>query len=328
VPRLLSREAIEIRKFLETQKIQHLYHFTDVRNLARISEQGAILSKKSQEDLGIWPCEIPGGDSTSHTLDRRNNNWDKVSLQLTPYTPMAYRKKQSHHLCFIVVKPQVAEWRGVFFTDMNANKNGHTRLEGMAGLNIIDFMMVRSAPQPGNPAWKDKSQAEVLVPDNISAEYIDHIAFMSTASLEEGQRRWSSKEKPEFRVNPTLLSLHPRSPTPEYSYVEEFYLFAGDADENSVLLKQKTQTTFSKDNLSQISCAAHLQASAGDKAQIVWKKTSSETLKHSEIEFETRDFYYIGGTINVSGFLVGGYLVEFYLRGIKWTQIEFEVLPF
>ncbi|WP_376795594.1 DarT ssDNA thymidine ADP-ribosyltransferase family protein [Thermogemmatispora sp.] len=58
---------------------------------------------------------VPSGST------EKNNNWDKVSLSFTPYTPMAYHVKRRRHLCYLCISPEVAALQGVIFTDTNAN---------------------------------------------------------------------------------------------------------------------------------------------------------------------------------------------------------------
>jgi ssDNA thymidine ADP-ribosyltransferase, DarT len=100
----LHPDANEILARLRKEGITALYHFTCVENLPYICQAQQLWSKQKLEDEGKWPSLFPGGDSLSHRLDRYNGNWDKVSLSLTPFTPMAYRKKRNDHLCYFYLK--------------------------------------------------------------------------------------------------------------------------------------------------------------------------------------------------------------------------------
>jgi len=82
---------------------------------------------------GTLPSIDSGGDALSHSLDLRNDNWDKVSLSLTPYLPMAYHRKREQHLCYFVLRPEIVALAGVVFTDTNAARNDHKRGEGLQG---------------------------------------------------------------------------------------------------------------------------------------------------------------------------------------------------
>src|SRR5260370_5286930 len=126
VPKL-HPEASKILARLGIEKIEALYHFTNVENLPSILDIGGVLSKKMLEKIGRWPPPRPGGAGPSHDLDRRKGNWNRVSLSLTPHTPMAYWRKREMHLCFIVVKIEVAAWKDIMFTDTNAASNAQKR---------------------------------------------------------------------------------------------------------------------------------------------------------------------------------------------------------
>jgi hypothetical protein len=109
-------EASQILARLKREKIESLCHFTSVENLPSISKYHALCSKQFLESCGEWPCSNPGGNALSHSLDKINDNWDKVHLNLTPHTPMVYHKKSDSHLCFFVVSLEVAGWEGTVFT--------------------------------------------------------------------------------------------------------------------------------------------------------------------------------------------------------------------
>src|SRR5439155_23114198 len=93
-------DAAQILQKLRQERIGALFHFTSVENLPCIARLGALCSKATLQQRGMWPCADPGGNELSHSLDARNDNWDKLSVYWTPNTPMAYRKKRAKHLCF------------------------------------------------------------------------------------------------------------------------------------------------------------------------------------------------------------------------------------
>lgn len=133
----LQPDATAILARLKQEGITTLYHFSCVENLPRICQMGALYSKRILEERGLLPTIVTGGNPLSHNLDRYHGNWDKVSLNFTPYTPMAYGRKREQHLCFFLVDPDVAAWSEVIFTDSNAAKNGHRRGQGLVGLGNV-----------------------------------------------------------------------------------------------------------------------------------------------------------------------------------------------
>lgn len=113
----LHPEAVAILARLNKEGIRALYHFTSVENLPEICRSQGLCSKKVLVDEGKWPPPVPGGNTLSHRLDRQNSNWDKVSLSLTPYLPMTYSIKRKQHLCYLLIRPDVATWSGIVFTE-------------------------------------------------------------------------------------------------------------------------------------------------------------------------------------------------------------------
>jgi hypothetical protein len=152
----LHPDAHNISARLKKEGITALYHFTSVENLPLVSQHQALSSKEVLESNGDWPVPQPGGNERSHALDRQKGNWDFVSLNFTPHTPMAYDKKKVLHLCFMEISTDVAFREGVIFTDSNATYHAHNRGEGMSGLELVNFEMVRSDPLPWNREWFEK----------------------------------------------------------------------------------------------------------------------------------------------------------------------------
>jgi hypothetical protein len=160
--------------------------------------------------LGLWPCADAGGNQQSHDLDKLHDNWDKLALNFTPHTPMAYWKKQEKHLCFFGIDVHAAALYGVLFTNTNATSTTrqHKRLEGMRGLDLVNFNAIRAIPRPGDTeGWKRPVQAEVLIPDRLPLTYVKEIFFVSEASRDEAGRLWGSTAKhPSFTVDPAIFT--------------------------------------------------------------------------------------------------------------------------
>ena len=203
-------EADQILARFKCERIENFYHFTSVENLPIISKHGALYSKQLLDSHGDWPCPNPGGNELSHSLDLTNDNWNKVALNLTPHTPMAYHKKNESHLCFFVIATEVAGWEKTVFTNTNAASNDHQRGEGLSGLALINFEMVRCI-MPWSQDWVKMVQAEVLIPDFIPIEFMSEVAFISEASKNEGERLWGKFPHPNFVVNKKIFHNTPSS---------------------------------------------------------------------------------------------------------------------
>src|SRR5712691_10877424 len=221
--RSLHPDANAILARLKREGMVALYHFTSVENLPGICQMQALCSKGTlKSESGTLPV-VTGGNPLSHSLDRYRGNWDKVSLNLTPYTPMVYHKKKEQHLCFIVISLEVAAWTGVVFTDTNATSNDHLRDEGSTGLDLIKFEIIRSTAHPDKQAWKRHVQAELLVPDRIPLDYMSRVYFVSNASKKYAEQICGELPHPKFEVNERFFSDSPRSPygTTSFPYVLE-----------------------------------------------------------------------------------------------------------
>jgi len=109
-----SLEAQQILQILKSHNIQSLWHFTDIRNLPLIKKLNGLRSKEFLEKRGYLTRVYCGGNELSHNLDRELGNWDKVSLNFTPHTPMAYHIKKEKHLVFIEIDISVATFERVF----------------------------------------------------------------------------------------------------------------------------------------------------------------------------------------------------------------------
>jgi hypothetical protein len=135
--RSLHPDAQAILTRLQQEKIAALYHFTNVENLPSICQMGALHSKQILEEQGLLSTLATGGNPLSHSLDRRQSNWDKVSLNFTPHTPMAYNKKRGQHLCFFIMVP--GNWFIRIFRAKGQKLTEHTRHVDAIRQNSHDY---------------------------------------------------------------------------------------------------------------------------------------------------------------------------------------------
>lgn len=220
--RLFSRERYEILKFLEKNKIHSLWHFTDIRNLPLIYELQGIRSKKYLEENGYLDRVYCGGNELSHNLDKSLGNWDKISLNFTPHTPMAYRKKREAHLVFLEIDIEVATFEDAIFTDCNATRirNCQLREKGFEGLKNVKFDIINGLPNPGDQKWKKYVQAEVLVPDFIPLTRIKAVHFISHASKQYGEFLIGKNRK--FHINKkTFADIYYNKWTVQFPYLQK-----------------------------------------------------------------------------------------------------------
>jgi hypothetical protein len=321
----LHPDARRIAQRLSRERITALYHFTSIENLDLIRQMGGLCSKQVLEDAGQWPPPEPGGNELSHNLDRYNNNWDKVSLNFTPHTPMAYRKKPGSHLCFFIVNTDVACRSGVVFTDSNAASTGNQqRDEGLSGLNLVNFGAIRSRPQPWDrDGWVRPVQAEVLVPDRINLSDVLKVCFVSQASLEEGQRMWGNHQSPAFSVEPRCFSDTPPSIGLNFSHLKSILMTDAKVDKDNVDDIPSGKNRFSRATCQRITVLASVHAIAGTQAQITWQPAGVV----EQEEFEKSSEYWHWPSLPIRQLPDGKCSVEYRLGGIRWATLEFNVRP-
>jgi hypothetical protein len=322
----LHREAAQIYRRLKEEQISSLFHFSSVENLQSICRSTGLHSKASLEAEGQWPCPIPGGNALSHSLDRQNRNWDKISLNFTPYTPMAYWKKREQHLCFFLVSTKVAGWQGVVFTDSNAAGTGDQRRgEGIEGLENVNFDAIRSAPRPWDrPGWVRPVQAEALVPNQIPFEYIDEVAFVSQASRRYAELLVGSLGHPPFVTREVLFADGPTGSqqTIGYSHVVDCYVTDEKIMRENVALPRSHKTQFVRSATPQITLILLLRTTAG--AQVVISLLPSGL--NREISFGASKELHHWGVIPMDKLQDGKNELKISLNGVCWSALQFEIV--
>jgi len=348
--RSLHPESGEMEKVLDSYKIDKLFHFTCVDNLELIAKHGWIWSKKKLKEKGLIDEDkvIFCSNKVSHNLDDRHGNLDKVHLSFCYRHPMIYsimtrkdqsRDPQSAHICYLVIKREVALWNGVVFTDTNATANNNKRGEGLKGLKLLekDFKLIREyldGKRGYDEQLKKAIQAECLVPDEIPLEYIKFIVFISEASKKEGERLWESgksqnpnypQHQPEFKVNERyfydlLRKYYNNLP---FSLVDDFVLTPENVNKEIVKSKKLSEfedkREFSKSLHSEITLLVKLYAKSGSKARVEWRD-ESET-----VEFDKEGRCWLWSKLDISRLNEGDYSVEFYLDDVRWFKAPFKI---
>jgi hypothetical protein len=251
-----------------------------------------------------------------------NENWDKVALNLTSHTPMAYHKKSENHLCFFVVSVEVAGWEGTVFTNTNAAKDGHDWGEGLSGLELINFEMVRCI-MPWSQDWVRLVQAEALVPDYIPMEFVSRVAFVSEASKKEGERLWREADHPDFVVDREIFHNTPEnldSPW-DFPFVSRVILTDSEVNHANVQSMVSHSSRFQRKNTKTITAIIRLHALSGTCGKMKWSSGTEE-----EEEFGKSSKWYWWSKKSIEDLPDGTCSLEIYLNNVLWTRVDFEVV--
>jgi len=209
------------------------YGINNVFRLENIERYDGLRSKEFLEQNKSLDNITCGGNNLSHRLDKNLGNWDKISLNFTPHTPMAYIKKSEMHLVFIELDIEIATVENVLFTNCNATRtrNGQMREIGLNGLNNVQFSHIKTnpKPKPWDEDWHKYVQAEVLVPDCIPIDYFKAIHVVSQ----------TSKKTAEYFLdaNKNLLVIKPTTfqdqNTLKFSFVKNYYVSLTEINGNN-----------------------------------------------------------------------------------------------
>lgn len=160
-------------------KVEHLYHFTDISNIESIKTNGGLYS---------WHyCEInnliinrPGGNEFSRELDKRKNLHNYVRLSFCEHHPMKFiALKDSRILNAITLKcsPELLLHKTTLYSDKNAAKREsiiNHNLDFFKSLNFnlfkMNYLDIRQ-----NSELASSYQAEILIPQHIPSSYITNL---------------------------------------------------------------------------------------------------------------------------------------------------------
>ena len=167
-----SKEEEAIIKILEENKIGAFYHFTSIRNLESIKEQGGLYSWYYLKKNGM---DIPftGGNELSHSLDTSKKIADYVHLSFCKDHPMTYRLYgEGEDVAVLTISPEVALLKDTLFSNMNAIDANAIVKGGANGLNCVNFEATKEKYVSRDDPMFKYHQAEVLVKTHIPLKYI------------------------------------------------------------------------------------------------------------------------------------------------------------
>lgn len=168
-------DRAEIKKFIDSNHIQALYHFTAESNLESIRKSGGLFSWKYLQNHSIF--YEGGGNEDSKSLDLRKHLENYVRLSFCKDHPMSFhvRNRIKGELVLLEIDPSILFKEGVLVSDINAADNCAKIQEAAQGLESINYPATqRTYVNREDPDFK-QHQAEILVPEIVPLSFIKNI---------------------------------------------------------------------------------------------------------------------------------------------------------
>lgn len=155
---------------LTRHRIKYLYHFTDLKNVRSIIENGGLFSWAycSQNDIAI---SNPGGTHLSRRLDARKGLEDYVRLNFNSDSPMLHAAEHLKYVAILEIDSSVIFWKETKFSTENATSNSAEIGDDLEVFEHIDFDIATSEGWQGYGNLRSK-QAEVIVKTHIPISLI------------------------------------------------------------------------------------------------------------------------------------------------------------
>lgn len=165
----------EIIKVLNDNEIKYLYHFTSVKNIDSIKQNGGLYSWWTLKQKNI---NVPflGGEGIGQKLDLKYGLQDYVRLSFCNDHPMSYRHIQNgEQLVLLKIDIEVTTLKDTLFSDINATDNNHHHGGTLEDLLKINFNAVKRNFVKKEDSDFKPHQAEVMVKTFVPLIYIKNI---------------------------------------------------------------------------------------------------------------------------------------------------------
>ena len=160
-------------------QITFLRHFTDTRNLKKISKLGGLYSRAKLKEMGVKGV-IFGGNQWSVDADEMCGMDQYVHLCFRANHPMehiATTEGRIERSTFLYVDSKIMYKRGVLYSPGVANKAGMLTHSIEEARNLIDYQVLYTNTDWNDPEIQARLQAaekaEILVPDHIPMKYLE-----------------------------------------------------------------------------------------------------------------------------------------------------------
>ena len=189
----MGGDLIVQEEILDYYGIDGLYHFTHIDHLHTIYKYG-LRSHNNAHEFGLVQHDISNPDVQDLRAQRfigRRPLHDYVPLYFNPRNAMLFDVFKKHTLEGIVILrlPRMLMFqKGVWFTDGNAANSPTLSYDSLKDLDKLDWECIRAAYWNDYEDGKRKCMAEVLVPDQISANYIKRKSNLFVDNQESRRR--------------------------------------------------------------------------------------------------------------------------------------------
>jgi hypothetical protein len=164
------------------------FHFTLIMNLPNILKAGALLSKNRvgtllQDDLSNPDIQRARSERIVDGTDRTLH--DFVPLYFGLKTPMMALKQEMNEEILLLRFPlDILSLPGAHFSDGNARSKA-TKIRpfrSVDDLSVLDAQAINSSKWGQDEERKRRKQAEILIPDSLSLDYLIDITCFSEFS--------------------------------------------------------------------------------------------------------------------------------------------------
>ena len=220
----LKDTAEQFKQFIQARGIECLIHFTPTKNLYSILEHKNLMSRAKLESLDIEQFDIL--DYVQFTDEVRYDDKNYINLSISFPNTFLFSKFQARTKddltitwCVLKISPIYLYIQETLFAVTNAASNSAKRQFGISGeleklkmlfandLHINTFNGVRTLTRQNlHPKYPTDVQAEVLVKDVISIDYIDEICFATDEDLAEAKAAMFNFDPSKFVVNSSLFT--------------------------------------------------------------------------------------------------------------------------
>jgi len=177
----LSCDQKELKEFCEKRNINELLHFIRCTTLPSILRYGLITQSILRNARQVVEDKNRADQKNDHVC---------MSIDFPNYKLFYKRRKEripSESWCIVTANKSLIWERSCIFYPVNAAKdNGAYGQKGVRGLKAMYAEKSEDIERANNieKSYTTNPQAEILIPDSISAEMISKVYFQSEADLD------------------------------------------------------------------------------------------------------------------------------------------------